>query len=40
MLKENNYSVLSGVELMMTVFPEQEFCVQDVVPKGLSLIHI
>jgi hypothetical protein len=38
MLKENNYSVLSGVELMMTVFPEQEFCVQDVVPKGLVIL--
>ena len=25
MLKENNYTVQSGVELMMTVFPEQEF---------------
>lgn len=38
MLKENNYSVLSGVELMMTVFPEQEFCVQDLVPKGLVFL--
>ena len=38
MLKENNYTVLSGVELMMTVFPEQEFCVQDLVPKGLVFL--
>lgn len=36
--KENNVSYMSAHDLMLKEFPLHRFCIQDLLPKGLSLI--
>lgn len=36
--KENNASYMSAQDLMMKEFPLHRFCIQDLLPKGLSLL--
>lgn len=36
--KENNASYMTACELMLKEFPLHRFCIQDLLPKGLSLL--
>ena len=36
--KENNVSYMSAQDLMLKEFPLHRFCIQDMLPKGLSLL--
>ena len=38
-MKNNEYMMLSGLDLVMMEFPEERFIVQDVVPKGLVILN-
>ena len=37
MSKEQEYKMLSGLDLVMAEFPEDGFCIQDIIPKGLVI---
>ena len=37
-MKNNDYLELSGLELAMMEFPEEQFIIQDIVPKGLVIL--
>ena len=37
MSKEHEYKMLSGLDLVMAEFPEDGFCIQDIIPKGLVI---
>ena len=37
MSKEHEYKMLSGLDLVMAEFPEDGFCVQDIIPNGLVI---
>lgn len=37
-MKNNEYKMLSGLDLAMMEFPEEKFIVQDLVPKGLVIL--
>lgn len=37
-MKNNHYTMLSGADLVMMKFPEDRFCIQDIVPKGLVIL--
>ena len=36
--KENNVSYMTAHDLMLKEFPLHRFCIQDLLPKGLSLL--
>lgn len=37
-MKNNEYKMLSGLDLVMMEFPEEPFIIQDLVPKGLVIL--
>ena len=37
-MKNNDYLELSGLELAMMEFPKEQFCIQDILPKGLVVL--
>ena len=37
-MRNNDYKMLSGLDLAMMEFPEEKFIVQDLVPKGLVIL--
>lgn len=37
-MKNNDYKMLSGLDLALMEFPEEKFIVQDLVPKGLVIL--
>ncbi|MBQ8835625.1 MAG: hypothetical protein IJ001_12000, partial [Oscillospiraceae bacterium] len=37
-MRNNEYKMLSGLDLAMMEFPEEKFVVQDLVPKGLVIL--
>lgn len=36
-MKNHEYKMLSGLDLAMMEFPEEQFIIQDIVPKGLVI---
>ena len=37
-MEKNDYIELSGLDLAMMAFPQEEFCIQDILPKGLVIL--
>ena len=37
-MKNNDYLELSGLDLAMMEFPKEQFCIQDILPKGLVIL--
>ena len=37
-MKNHEYKMLSGLDLAMMEFPEERFCIQDILPKGLVIL--
>ena len=37
-MENKEFKAISGVELMMMEFPRQQYCVQDILPDGLSIL--
>ena len=37
-MKNNDYLELSGLDLAMMEFPKEQFCIQDILPKGLVVL--
>ena len=37
-MKNNDYLELSGLDLAMMEFPKEQFCIQDIIPKGLVVL--
>lgn len=37
-MRNDDYKMLSGLDLVMMEFPEEQFIIQDIVPKGLVIL--
>lgn len=37
-MEKNEYKVLTGLDLALMEFPEEGFCIQDILPKGLVIL--